>query len=84
MTSLRREIDLVDDSLLILLNERQALVRLIGKMKKRAGAPIDDLARERTILSRRIALIDRTVLDETLIRTIYAGIFRHSREIQKG
>ncbi len=81
--SMRREIDLVDDALLILLNERQGLVRQLGRMKKRSGTRIGDPGRERAILARQLAGADQTLLDEHLIRSIYSSIFLHSRQVQK-
>jgi chorismate synthase len=81
--SIRREIDLLDDDLVRLLNERQALVARLGKIKKRAGSEITDSSRERKILESRLSLLPETVLDERLLRTVYGEIFRHSRQIQK-
>ena len=83
LPGLRREIDLVDDALLMLLNERQSLVKLVGTMKKRAGTTIDDRPRENAILSRLLDLSDGTILDERLVRSVYAEIFRHAKGIQK-
>lgn len=81
--AVRREIDLVDDALLILLNERQGLVRQLGSMKKRAGSRIGDPGRERAILRRLLAVADQTLLDEDLLRSVYSAIFLHSRQVQK-
>jgi len=83
LAALRRGIDLLDDALVILLNQRQAMVADLGKLKKRSGAIIADPKREKSILDARLALLDETILDEKLIRTVYGGIFRHSRGIQK-
>jgi chorismate synthase len=82
LRAVRREIDLLDDDLIRLLNQRQAMVAELGKMKKRAGTPISHPAREKAILASRIALLGETVLDEKLVRAIYGAIFLHSRNIQ--
>lgn len=81
--AIRTEIDLLDDALLTLLVERQELVRRIGRMKKRAGAAINDPLREREVFTRLAALADGTVLDERFVRGIYSEIFRHARQVQK-
>lgn len=82
ISAIRSEIDLLDDDLVRLLNERQSLVAQLGKLKRRAGTRITDPGREKEILRKRISLLPETVLDEKLLRAVYGEIFRHSREIQ--
>jgi len=83
LKDIRDQIDLLDDDLIRLLNQRQSLVAQLGRMKKRTGFAITDPRREKAILRARLSLIPETVLDEKLVRTFYGEIFRHSREIQK-
>jgi len=82
LSAIRREIDLMDDNLMILLHQRQSLVASLGKLKKRAGAKIADPVREKKILESRLSLLAETVLDEELVRALYSAVFRHSRKIQ--
>ena len=49
---LRREIDEVDDELLMLLNRRAALALEIGKLKRVANLPLLDPSRERYVIER--------------------------------
>ena len=50
--ALRRNIDLVEDKLISLLNERAKYALEIGKIKHRQGLPIVDSNRQEMILSR--------------------------------
>jgi chorismate synthase len=83
VSSIRKEIDLLDDAILALLVERQGLVASIGRLKKKAGSPVDNPQREREVFSRLFKMADGTIIDERLVREVYSVIFRHSRGIQK-
>lgn len=79
----REEIDFIDDMMLILLSQRQELVRDVGRWKKKHRRQIYDPTREREILQKRMQLADEAGLDPKLINTLYEIIFEHSRDIQK-
>ncbi len=49
---LRKRIDLLDDVLLRIFNERARLALDIGDVKKRRGLPVFDAAREKRIFAR--------------------------------
>lgn len=83
MAAIRKEIDLIDESILALVAERQGMVRSIGRIKKHAKVKIEDPRREKEILERLLALADGTSLDTRLIKGMFSQIFRHAREIQK-
>jgi chorismate mutase/prephenate dehydratase len=52
LTKERRKIDLVDQELLSLLNQRLRIARKIGKLKKGMGKKIHDPGREKKVLER--------------------------------
>ena len=83
ISQLRREIDFADDMIMMLLNERQRLVREVGLLKKERGLPIPDRSREQQIIRRRLALARESELDEEFVRMIYSAIFENARRIQK-
>ena len=52
ITEARKEIDRLDDQLIALLEKRMALAEEIGRVKKAAGKPVRDPAREEQILQK--------------------------------
>ena len=50
--NLRAEIDALDNQIAKLLTDRFAIVKAIGNVKRQAGLPVKDLAREREVLER--------------------------------
>jgi len=82
LTALRDAIDLVDQDLLVLLAERQDLVRAIGHLKRRRGRAILDARREREILSAQLPRAEELGLDRTAIRELFKTIFRLARSTQ--
>ncbi|MCC8108221.1 MAG: chorismate mutase, partial [Planctomycetes bacterium] len=77
---LRRAIDRVDDELLRLLKERQALAGRLGELKRSLGLPIYDPRREEEILARQYA--SRDSLEERAITSVWREIFSASRQAQ--
>ena len=49
---IRKRIDLLDDVLLRIFNERARLALEIGRRKKEEGLPVDDPSREKRIFAR--------------------------------
>ncbi|MEW6509460.1 MAG: chorismate mutase [Bacteroidota bacterium] len=83
LNRLRDTIDLIDSNLVLLLHERQALVRQIGEVKKRRGSRIVDRNREREILRRQRAIASDLDLNDTLIAEMFRAIFKLARTTQK-
>jgi chorismate mutase-like protein len=79
---LREEIDRVDEELLRLLNRRARLAAEIGELKRRAGLPVLDPAREREVLSRRRAA-DAGPLGRGAVVRIFRRIVRESRRVEE-
>jgi chorismate mutase len=68
---------------LVILGQRQKLVRDVGKWKKEQAVPISDPEREAKIMERRLRLGAEVELDRPFIERIYDAIFEHSRAIQE-
>ncbi len=83
VTAVRREIDLLDDMLTVLLSERDELVRDVGHWKRKKGIPIADAQREREILGRRLSLAGSAGLDPAFLKEVFTTVFRHARKIQR-
>lgn len=50
LVSLRAQIDLVDEQIVMLINDRYALAEQIAEIKKQSGSPIHSPEREKEIL----------------------------------
>ena len=81
--NLRDTIDLIDRNLLLLLAERQGLVRQIGAVKRKRGKLVRDKRRERTVLRVQRAGARALGLDEAMIETIFRDVFGLARASQK-
>jgi chorismate mutase len=79
---LRDSVDLIDNNILLLLSERQALVRQIGEVKRRRRRRILDARREREILSRQIPLARALDLDDEFVTDLFRAIFQLARSTQ--
>jgi chorismate mutase len=83
LTSLRESVDTIDQNILLLLSERQALVGEIGKVKKRRGKKIEDKRRERQILNKQLSLAQSLGLDTTFAKELFSAIFHLAKSIQR-
>jgi len=77
----RRNIDLLDEKLLKLLNQRLRVALEIGKIKKRIGKKTYDPGREREVLERLKLKNKGPVKEQDLIK-IYRGIMNACRRSQ--
>ena len=81
----RREIDLIDEKLLSLLNQRLLIATEIGSIKKQMGAKTYDPKREKEILERlrlRLRSRKKTLLEEKDLEKIFRTIISVCRETQ--
>ncbi|HSX15935.1 MAG TPA: chorismate mutase [Candidatus Saccharimonadales bacterium] len=81
LTTLRKDIDSVDEQLVRLLNERAAVVLKIGKLKIKHGTKAYDPARERVVLD-HIDKLNKGPLHKGAMEEIFATIITVCREIQ--
>jgi len=77
----RRSIDLLDQKLLLLLNQRLRIALEIGKIKKQIGKKAYDPAREKEVLE-KLKLRNRGPVKEQDLITIFRAIMRVCRQAQ--
>jgi len=80
--ALRQKLDLIEDKLISLLNERAKYVLEIGKIKHEKGLPIEDLKRENLILNRVVEKNPGPVSNE-FVKDIFEKIIRESIRLEK-
>jgi chorismate mutase len=79
---LRIEIDRLDAKLLRIFNQRAALALQIGELKKEAGLPVFDPAREKNIF-RRMKEDNPGPLDEQAIVRLFERVIDESRRLER-
>ncbi len=77
----RRNIDLIDQKLLTLLNQRLGVALELGKIKKKIGRKIYDPAREKEVLD-NVNLKNRGPLQEQDLIRIFKTIIKVCRQAQ--
>ena len=77
----RKEMDLIDQKLLTLLNQRLRIALGIGKIKKGIGKKIYDPKREKEVLE-RLKRRNKGPLKEEDLKTIFARIIKACRKCQ--
>ena len=77
----RKEIDLIDQKLLILLNQRLRIALEIRKIKKGIGKKIYDPKREKEVLE-RLRRKNKGLLKEEDLKKIFATIMKMGRKSQ--
>jgi chorismate synthase len=83
ISTLRDTIDLIDHNIVLLLSERQGLVRQIGKLKKRTNINVEDKSREETVLRTASTTARDLGLDETVVVDIFRSIFALAKASQR-
>ena len=82
----RMKIDLIDQKLLGLLNQRLRITLEIGNVKKEMGIKIYDPGREKEVLERlrlRLRLRNKGLLKEKDLEKIFATIIKVCRRSQR-
>ncbi len=80
----RGAIDIIDDQLLGLINERMKVVERVGEIKNESGAPIYRPEREKAILERLKRLNEQQngLLNASAIEAIFLEIFAVARNLE--
>lgn len=78
----RQQIEAIDRELITLLAKRVALSKEIGAMKKVAGLPTLDPAREAEVIRRAASLARDTGLSDEKVRDIFWHVIGLSRAVQ--
>ena len=79
---IRKRIDLLDDELLRIFNERARLALAIGEIKKRLGLPVYDPAREKRIFA-RMKEANPGPLDDGAIVRLFERVVDESRRLER-
>jgi chorismate mutase len=82
MDTLRKRIDLLDDVLLRIFNERARLALEIGHVKKERGMPVYDPAREKRIFA-RMKGDNPGPLDDGAILRLFERVVDESRRLER-
>ena len=75
---MRKKIDLIDESLMSLLNKRASIAKAIGKIKLKESLPIQNKEREEEILSKA-----ERFDNSNFISSVFTKIIKESRKIQE-
>lgn len=83
ITSLRQQIESIDEQMIRLLAERQEKVRTIGTIKKAETLPIYDPKRELSLRQKRRELCKKFQLDPLRVEVIFEQILTLSKDTQR-
>lgn len=84
LTQLRRDIETIDRRIVELLAERLELGRRTGEIKREAGRPILDAAREAEVIRRAVTAAREAGVPQEATREIFWHIVGMSRRVQEG
>jgi chorismate mutase len=82
LDDLRKRIDLLDESLVRLLNARAACALEIGRLKREMGIPIYQPERETEVLS-HVQSLNNGPLDDQVIKRLFERIIDEARHLER-
>lgn len=82
LTVLRKEIDAVDEQLLLLISQRVDIAREIGQWKREHDEPVIQAQRYQEVLNHYLELGTSKGLSEDLIRTIFEALHKESVRVE--
>jgi chorismate mutase len=82
LDDLRKRIDLLDESLVRLLNARAACALEIGRLKREMGVPIYQPEREAEVL-RNVQSLNTGPLDRPAIKRLFERIIDEARHLER-
>ena len=82
LDKLREEIDRLDGAIVPLLLERFEVVRRIGEVKKEAGLPVYNAAREEAVL-RKVSALAPDEETARALRLVYTQLMAAAKELEK-
>ncbi|MGZ7440525.1 bifunctional 3-deoxy-7-phosphoheptulonate synthase/chorismate mutase [Paenibacillus sp. TH7-28] len=82
LNKLRQKLDIINDELLRLLNERAAVAREIGEIKEKQGVPKFDPVRERAMLE-ELTRRNPGPFKDSAVKHIFKEIFKASLNLQE-
>ena len=82
LEDLRKRIDLLDESLVRLLNARAACALEIGRVKRDMGLPVYQPEREAEVL-KNVQAINNGPLDQPAIKRLFERIIDEARHLER-
>jgi len=82
LEDLRKRIDLLDESLVRMLNARAACALEIGRIKREMGMPIYQPEREAEVL-RNVQSLNNGPLDQPAIKRLFERIIDEARHLER-
>ena len=82
LEAVRREIEAIDAKLVDLIAERMQLMRRVGSVKRAAGVPTLDPAREASVIRRASLLARQAGIPDEDVRTIFWRLMLMARAAQ--
>jgi chorismate mutase len=82
LEDLRKRIDLLDESLVRLLNSRAACALEIGRLKREMGIPIYQPTREAEVL-KNVQQVNTGPLDQEAIKRLFERIIDEARHLER-
>jgi chorismate mutase len=82
LEDLRKRIDLLDESLVRLLNARAACALEIGRLKRDMGVPIYQPDREAEVL-KNVQAVNNGPLDQPAIKRLFERIIDEARHLER-
>jgi chorismate mutase len=82
LEDLRKRIDLLDESLVRLLNARAACALEIGRLKRELGMPIYQPSREAEVLQ-HVQALNNGPLDDQVIKRMFERIIDEARHLER-
>jgi chorismate mutase len=82
LDDLRKRIDLLDESLVRLLNARAACALEIGRLKREMGLPIYQPTREAEVLA-HVQTLNNGPLDDQVIKRLFERIIDEARHLER-
>lgn len=82
MQDYRKKIDEIDQKIITLLGERMDLAKKIGKFKKEAGMPVEDVNRENKLKDELKKLAKQNNLSDKFVDRLYDVVLDEARGVQ--
>ncbi len=82
LTELRKEIDAVDEQLLLLIDRRVGIAREIGQWKREHDEPVIQAQRYQEVLNHYLELGTAKGLSEDLVRAIFEALHKESVRVE--
>ena len=82
LTVLRKEIDAVDEQLLLLISQRVGIAREIGQWKREHDEPVIQAQRYQEVLTHYMELGASKGLSEDLVRAIFEALHKESVRVE--